>query len=286
MNNFIYKHECESTSNGNFEEDFYINKKEAFTSNALLNLQIFLESKWQNYKCNKQAEQSCCFIVFIHSGTQKRVTENGEYLLTAGDLMIERVSQKLLYSQSYGNEILHRTGIILYRNVFFDTIAGTLFPETSNIIHCCNPEKIINCLKDIKTQILSNNTKAEVISQLLFGLLQEAYFQKNNNQLPSKLDKALKYIEKNGFAPISREELAQASGVSVRLLTLLFNKHLNISPGKYLSNRRIKYACELLSAGQLSVGEIAQLAGFNSIEYFIREFKRCTGSTPGKFEPK
>ena len=87
--------------------------------------------------------------------------------------------------------------------------------------------------------LVCNNTIAEVISQLLFGLLQEAYFQKNNNQLPSKLDKALKYIEKNGFAPISREELAQASGVSVRLLTLFFNKYLNTSPAKYLSNSRI-----------------------------------------------
>ena len=119
--NFIYRHECEfSSGGGRSEEDFYINNRDTFSSDALLCLQFFLESEWQNFRGTKQAESSCAFIGLIHTGTQKRVTEDGEYEIKAGDLILERESQKVLYTQAMGKEILRRTGIIIYRNTFFD----------------------------------------------------------------------------------------------------------------------------------------------------------------------
>lgn len=282
--NFIYRHECEfSSGGGRSEEDFYINNRDTFSSDALLCLQFFLESEWQNFRGIKQAESSCAFIGLIHAGTQKRVTEDGEYEINEGDLILERESQKVLYTQAMGREILRRTGIIIYRNTFFDTVAGTLFPEKTDVIHCSDPGRMNTFFQAVKKEILEHGGRSDILSQLLFALLQEIYFQKKKNGFPEKLRKALEYIERNGFRQLSREELAENTGISVRLLTELFRKYLNKSPGKYLSDRRIEYAVELLAAGRLSVGETARLAGFTSTEYFIREFKRRTGKTPGRY---
>ena len=135
----------------------------------------------------------------------------------------------------------------------------------------------------VKKEITEHGGRSTILSQLLFALLQEIYFQKRKKEIPEKLRKALEYIERNGFRQMSREELSVHTGVSIRLLTELFRKYLHKSPGKYLSDRRLEYAGELLAAGRLSVGETARLAGFTSTEYFIREFKRRTGKTPGKY---
>ena len=282
--NFIYRHECEfSSGGGRSEEDFYINNRDTFSSDALLCLQFFLESEWQNFRGTKQAESSCAFIGLIHTGTQKRVTEDGEYEIKAGDLILERESQKVLYTQAMGKEILRRTGIIIYRNTFFDTLAGTLFPEKTGVIHCSDPIRMNMFFQAVKKEITEHGGRSDILSQLLFALLQEICFQKKKKEFPENLRKALEYIERNGFRQMSREELSRHTGVSVRLLTELFRKYLNKSPGKYLSDRRIEYAEELLAASRLTVGETARLAGFSSTEYFIREFKRRTGKTPGKY---
>lgn len=282
--NFIYRHECEfSSGGGKSEEDFYINNRDTFSSEALLCLQFFLESEWQNFKGSKQAESSCAFIGLLHTGTQKRVTEDGEYEIKGGDLILERESRKVLYTQTVGKEPLRRTGIILYRNTFFDTVAGILFPEKTDVIHCSDPVRMNSFFQAVKKEITEHGGRSEILSQLLFALLQEVYSQKKKREIPEKLRKALEYVERNGFRQISREELSRHTGVSVRLLTELFRKYLNKSPGKYLSDRRIEYAEELLAASRLTVCETARLAGFTSTEYFIREFKRRTGKTPGKY---
>lgn len=281
--NFIFKHERESSSYGESEENFYINNKNPFSSDALLNIQFFLESCWNGFKGTKQEGEKCAFIGLIHSGMQKRVTEDGVYIIRKGDIVLERESQNVFYSQALPGEKLCRTAVIICRNAFFDHLAGMLFPEKRAVIHCSDPERMKSFFQAIKQEITEHDGRSDVLSQLLFALLQEAYSQKKKREVPEKLGKALEYIERNGFRQISRETLASHAGVSVRLLTELFRKYCNTSPGKYLCRRRIQYAGELLKAKRLTVGEVAHLAGFQSTEFFIREFRRYTGVTPGKY---
>lgn len=288
--NFIYRHEHDISSAGEFEEDFYISNKNpssgasASSANALLSLQFFLESRWNEYRGAKQAGESCAFIGLVHSGSQKRVTQEGECVIRSGDLIIERQSRKVFYTQALPGEILHRTGVIIYRNAFFELLASALFPEKNMVIHCSDPAKMDICFQAIKEEIITHDGRNDILSQLLFALLQEAYSQKKKREIPEKLSKALDYIEQANFQGISRETVAENAGVSVRLLTELFRKHLGKSPGRYLCERRIRYAVELIASGRLTVGDVAHLAGFGSTEYFIREFRRYTGTTPGKYK--
>lgn len=46
---------------------------------------------------------------------------------------------------------------------------------------------------------------------------------------------------------------------------------------------RIELACELLVSCNLPVSKIAEQCGYNNTEHFIRQFKACTNTTPGKY---
>lgn len=150
-------------------------------------------------------------------------------------------------------------------------------------MHCHDPERMKTSFLSLKTEITEQGGRAEVISLMLFSLLQEIVLQQKKADFPGPLHKALDFIHSHGFRQVSREELAACAGVSVRSLSDLFQHYCHTSPGQYMRQRRIAYAKELLSSHRLTVADTANLAGFSSVEYFIREFRRHTGKTPGKY---
>ncbi len=52
---------------------------------------------------------------------------------------------------------------------------------------------------------------------------------------------------------------------------------------KDVIHSRISNACELLSATQHSIEEIALSCGYHNTEHFIRQFKKEVGTTPSHY---
>ncbi len=63
-------------------------------------------------------------------------------------------------------------------------------------------------------------------------------------------------------------------------LSRMFRRRFGISPGEYLSNRRIQAGMSLLSTTGLSVKEIAGQCGFASADYFTKVIRRASGLPP------
>ena len=102
----------------------------------------------------------------------------------------------------------------------------------------------------------------------------------------NKLATALQYIEARYTSEnIQLSALAQLCGFSEPYLRKLFNIAFSVSPSNYIRNMRINYAKELLCTGEYSITSVAALAGFNSVVYFSREFKKATGVPPNKYIP-
>ena len=67
----------------------------------------------------------------------------------------------------------------------------------------------------------------------------------------------------------------------------LFIKEHGISPSKFLLQKRLTLAKQLLSRkedGYLRINEIAETCGFDDQAYFCRVFKKETGLTPNEFQ--
>ncbi len=70
-------------------------------------------------------------------------------------------------------------------------------------------------------------------------------------------------------------------------LRKLFIKEHGISPSKFLLQKRLTLAKQLLSKkedGYLRINEIAEACGFDDHSYFCRVFKRETGLAPNEFQ--
>jgi len=92
--------------------------------------------------------------------------------------------------------------------------------------------------------------------------------------------RAVTNMEANLEEQLTREQLAQSSGISVRQLERLFRLHLDTTIVNYYRRLRLNHARELLRRTGLTVGEIALAAGFSSHSYFSRAFKAQFGFPP------
>lgn len=93
----------------------------------------------------------------------------------------------------------------------------------------------------------------------------------------------ISYMEQHFADSITLTELAKMMNVSVRHFTRLFEKMYHISPGNYLKQLRIQYACVLLKDRGLTIAEVAGRTGYGDSNYFARHFKKITGFTPGQY---
>ena len=79
------------------------------------------------------------------------------------------------------------------------------------------------------------------------------------------------------------ESALSLTGISRRRFGELFKQQFGHSPGEYVIRKKLRYSQELLSLGNLSISEVAELSGFCDVYYFSRIFKKITGITPGEF---
>jgi signal transduction histidine kinase/AraC-like DNA-binding protein len=92
--------------------------------------------------------------------------------------------------------------------------------------------------------------------------------------------RGLAFIQQHYAQITSRQEIADAIGVSERYLSQLFTAELGLSPWEYLMRYRIRQARQLLLTSDLPIASIASQVGFDDPAYFSRIFRKEVGCTP------
>lgn len=77
--------------------------------------------------------------------------------------------------------------------------------------------------------------------------------------------------------------MAKATQISRRQLERMFAEHLQTTPLKFVTNRRLDKALRLMSVSQGSMLDIALDCGFGSRASFSKAFKKRHGVTPDKY---
>ena len=99
--------------------------------------------------------------------------------------------------------------------------------------------------------------------------------------------KAKEYIDRNfSNSSLSLSDTADALDLNKSYLSTLMNEVLETGFTDYLNSVRITKAREMLDNTGMSVNEICQATGFNSVQNFIRVFKKYVGMTPGQYRKK
>lgn len=79
------------------------------------------------------------------------------------------------------------------------------------------------------------------------------------------------------------EKMASLCGCSVSHFSWVWSERYGCSPKAELLQKRLDMAEQLLVCSPLSVGQIAERCGFQSIYYFSKCFKKYRGHSPRKF---
>lgn len=120
------------------------------------------------------------------------------------------------------------------------------------------------------------------VQEILCCIIQEEHHL-SLSMKESYPEKALAFMENHFSSSLSSEDIAEAVGISVSHLRLLFKKQYGISLMQKLNKIRVRRAKELLSSGMFTLAEVASACGFQNEYYFSRVFKQHTGIPPGKY---
>jgi AraC-like DNA-binding protein len=96
--------------------------------------------------------------------------------------------------------------------------------------------------------------------------------------------RAIRYIHNHIYETCTIKELAEHLGLHANYLSALFRKEVGITPTAYIKHLRLEEAKQLLTNGEDSVTEIAEMLGYSSVSYFSKDFKQFTGRSPKKWQ--
>lgn len=97
------------------------------------------------------------------------------------------------------------------------------------------------------------------------------------------LQRVMERIESSIEHGISLQTLADETSLSRTYFSTAFRESTGLSPHRYLTQRRLARARDLLRVSTLSLAEVALRCGFSSQAHFTQYFHRESGATPNQF---
>jgi AraC family transcriptional regulator len=100
---------------------------------------------------------------------------------------------------------------------------------------------------------------------------------------PRQMRRVLDYIDAHLADELGLIELAAVARLSPHHFGEAFKTAVGKSPHRFVTERRVGHAMELLRNEDRSIAEIAHTAGFSNQSHLTENFRRVTGLTPGLF---
>jgi len=100
------------------------------------------------------------------------------------------------------------------------------------------------------------------------------------------LRRARDLADRHYAEPLDLGGLAAAAGVSKYHFLRCFSATYGQTPARYLAERRIERAQDLLRATNLTVTEVCLLVGYSSLGSFSTKFHQLVGVTPSAYQAR
>lgn len=160
-------------------------------------------------------------------------------------------------------------------------------------------DKVKSLLLEIKNEYLSSSTSFSEVSiysktleiiTLIGRSRAAAGMETPSPDAPRKQEEYIEkfieicnYISAHCSDELNLEAVASMSGFSKFYFSRLFKQFTNVSFYKYVNQKLIEKAAEMLTEPNISITNVALSCGFESLSSFIRMFKIVKGCTPTEF---
>lgn len=167
--------------------------------------------------------------------------------------------------------------VILCRNIFvadeaFVTASGGT-ATTDLILHLIGQSHGEDLAVAVADQLVYNGVRSGNVQQQIS--VQARYGIRNPH-----IAEAIRLMKESAPHYLPTSEIARRIGISTRQLERLFQKHLKVSPKKYVIDQKLARARNLLLQTEQSITEIAYACGYDSASHFIRLYQSRFGVTP------
>jgi AraC-like DNA-binding protein len=99
----------------------------------------------------------------------------------------------------------------------------------------------------------------------------------------AQIERVREFIESQLDGDLNLAVLSQVSGLSLAHFARAFRRSVGIPPHRYVMQRRVARAKQLLRATDRAIAEIALDCGFSSQAHMTAIFSRLVGATPARF---
>ncbi len=239
-------------------------------------------------------------LIMPFVGGYRAVCSGKEYLLREGDILIicpgvihelfaPKTGERLIFQPALSKVTINELNLLISVLSPAYLITPEEFPQIA--------EQIQHLLQSIEGEYFSGISYAEasIFSKfleilVLVGRNHRVFARQNQEPATTRqreyVEKFLyitNYIDQHFSEDLTLEEVASMAGFSKYHFTRLFKMYTDSSFYKFLNQKRIDYARQLLADPRLTVLEVATQAGFASLSAFLRMFKQLNGCTPTEF---
>ncbi len=163
--------------------------------------------------------------------------------------------------------------------------------EIGNALHLPSTVAVCEYISEIINSVANDKRiDAPRASQLVYSVLMQLLSANpvNNEGATGDqlIDQALEYIHQHLSEKITVQDIAESIGYNEGHFSRKFAKATGCTPYQYLLRSRIERAEILLQSTSLSIHEIAEQTGFNSVANFSYAFRQNTGCTPHEFRER
>jgi AraC-like DNA-binding protein len=120
--------------------------------------------------------------------------------------------------------------------------------------------------------------------RFMMELLSETVSAHRENAAAARIVQDVRQYCMNHLAEsLDVETLARITGYSRWHFTRLFEDAAGMTPGKFVTDLRMRAALRMLQSTHWRIKEIAAACGYDDPSYFCKNFKKVHGQSPGDF---
>ncbi|MEY8685366.1 helix-turn-helix domain-containing protein [Bacteroides sp. AN502(2024)] len=236
-------------------------------------------------------------LIYLVSG-ELEITDNGQKtILHPGDCAFMRRDNKMMLQKRVKEGVPYHSIVLKFNrkflHEFFSGIDKKSLPEMAKrnkkslmLLPAHRPD-IRSLFESILPYFESGARPADALLQLkmiegLYVLLntdKNLYASLFDFTDPWKID-LLEFMNENYMQELSMEEMASYTGRSLASFKRDFKKVSEMSPLKWIINRRLEAAYDLIKQGRSNITDVCYKVGFKNLSHFSKVFKEKYGMAP------
>ncbi|GGG19866.1 AraC family transcriptional regulator [Paenibacillus aceti] len=237
-------------------------------------------------------------ILYVVSGELYYFIGDRTYQVVGGVLLL--IDMNDVHRLVNSNGAMYERVTLLFKKEFLQSFATAMkeidpfacFHSGSNAVKLRGQEQ--NFIENLCDRMIRENTDPSPQSELYVKLLlmEMLIFIKRkwdkgpfieSNRSHGQVSQIINYIHENYNRRLTLDDISRRFYLSQSHLSRIFKESTGFTLIEYINSIRVKEASTMLKNSKLTVSEIAEIVGFESLTHFGRIFKGIVGVPPLKY---